>query len=102
MAVVPHELDVEVFTKLNRRAEKEEFDKWKGKASDIAGYVASWGVIRFWSLSLSTIGKGGQQSSGQEFDQNYYAWEVARKVLCTIVRQDMGITQGMDIKQLTA
>ncbi len=97
--VVPHDLDVQVFSRLNEKAKtKEDFDKWKGKASDIVGYVAAWGVIRFWSLSFSPKGKGGTQPSAENFDQNYYAWQVAREVLCEVVDNDFGLNDQMTAK----
>lgn len=96
MPVIPHELDLHVFSKLNKRAKPNEFDNWKGKASDISSYVATWGVVRFWALSCSQKAKGGQLHSGDDFNQNYYAWKVAREVLCTLVKEDIKINQDMN------
>ena len=93
MAVISYGLDKEVFTKLE--AEKQHFKVWKAKASDISDYVATWGVVRFWALSRSKKGKDGKD----ELDgKSYYAWKVAREVLCLVINHNWGIKSDVCTK----
>ncbi|MFP4104419.1 hypothetical protein [Coleofasciculus sp.] len=97
--VETYELDREVFQRLKQG--KDTFDDWQGAASGIADYVASWGVERFWAMSRSPILRGGETS--KEKDENegrrYFAWGVAREVLCKIVGNDLRICQNMTTEE---
>lgn len=96
MPVSSYELDREVFIKLERG--KAQLGDWKGAASGIADYVASWGIERFWAMSRSARLLGGQLPDagvGTEEERRYFAWSVARAVLCQIVGGELGIRQDM-------
>ena len=100
MAVEHYELDREVFTHLQR--EIGSIGDWKGKASGIAEYVASWGLERFWAMSRSPVLRGGglpDAEAGSSEQENYFAWAVARKVLCTIVDNTININQDLTTAQ---
>lgn len=98
MPVTSYELDKEVFRELNRRA--ASLDIWKGAASGIAEYVASWGLERFWSMSRSPVLLNGELPAHDQGDeteqQRYFAWGVARVVLCRVLGDDLQIQANMD------
>lgn len=100
MSVTSYELDREVFKLLNAKA--DSFDDWQNKASGISDYVASWGVERFWAMSRSPILLGGKVSKNPEVEKNepsYFAWGVARVVLCNIVGSHLNIKAEMTTEQ---
>jgi hypothetical protein len=102
MAVIGYELDKKVFQNLQRGQEQEQLKHWKPKASGIADYVASWGVERFWAMSRSPILRHGNLPSadqGTEEQRSYFAWGVARVVLCEIVGQDLEINSEMNTQE---
>ncbi|QIZ72110.1 hypothetical protein [Oxynema aestuarii] len=97
MPVCSYELDREVFRLLNSGI--EGFDDWQNAARGIADYVASWGVERFWAMSRSQRLLGGQLPSEgvvSEEERRYFAWSVAREVLCKIVGTELGIDYEMN------
>ena len=98
MPVTSYELDKEVFRELNRGA--ASLGIWRGAASGIAEYVASWGLERFWSMSRSPVLLNGElpaHDQGNETDQRrYFAWGVARVVLCRVLGDDLQIQANMD------
>lgn len=96
MPVSSYELDREVFQLLKPGA--SQLDNWQGAASGIADYVASWGVERFWAMSRSQALLGGgipDAAAGSDDERRYFAWGVARVVLCKIVGSDLGIRETM-------
>jgi hypothetical protein len=100
MPVSSYELDREVFKllKLGTEQGKEQFNTWQGAASSIGDYVASWGVERFWAMSRSQALLGGRipdAAAESENERRYFAWGVARVVLCKIVGNDLRIRQDM-------
>lgn len=100
MPVVAYDLDREVFRRLN--AERGQLEDWKGKASGIADYVASWGVERFWAISRSPRLRGGNlptATEGTDEQKSYFSWAVARQVLCQIVGGTLQINANMDTEQ---
>jgi hypothetical protein len=95
-SVVNYGLDKEVFDSLNQGI--EGLKDWQGAASGIAEYVASWGMERFWAMSRSCVLKDGEISDSPEipnYKRRYYAWLVAREVLCKIVGADLRIKSEM-------
>jgi hypothetical protein len=98
MPVSSYELDKKVFTQL--RAGVASIDTWQGAASGIAEYVASWGLERFWSMSRSPVLLNGALPAHNQGDENsqrrYFAWGVARVVLCQVLGTDLGIQATMD------
>lgn len=94
-----YELDREVFRLLKKGAKsKDQIEKWKGVASGIAEYVSSWGIVRFWAMSRSPkLLHGEIPSADQEDDdqRRYFAWGVARIVLCEIVGNDLNLRDDM-------
>jgi hypothetical protein len=98
MPVTSYELDREVFNQLNQGV--DSLKVWKGAASGIAEYVASWGLERFWSMSRSPVLLNGElpaHDQGNETDQRrYFAWGVARVVLCRVLGADLQIRANMD------
>lgn len=107
MGVVHYELDKRVFEKLkegNKTLEKDKkaIDSWQGAASGIADYVASWGLERFWAMSRSPVLKEGgipEADQGKEEKRRYFAWGVARLVLCEVVGEDLDIQQDMTTQE---
>lgn len=100
MPVSSYELDREVFQLL--KDGKEQLDNWQGAASGIADYVASWGVERFWAMSRSQALLGGEMpdaATGSEEEKRYFAWGVARVVLCKIVGNDLRINERMTTEE---
>jgi hypothetical protein len=98
MGVSNYDLDREVFRLLN--VGRGQLTNWKGVASGIADYVASWGVERFWAMSRSPALLNGKMPDANEGDENsdtrrYFAWSVARATLCNIVGSDLGIQADM-------
>ncbi|MEB3830788.1 hypothetical protein [Phormidium sp. CCY1219] len=96
MPVCSYELDREVFRLLNPGVNR--LDDWQGAASGIADYVASWGVERFWAMSRSQRLLGGQlpdAAEGSEEERRYFAWSVARVVLCKIAGNELRIRENM-------
>ncbi|MDB9315008.1 hypothetical protein PN462_17980 [Spirulina sp. CS-785/01] len=98
MSVEPYELDREVFNYLQEGV--EQINDWQGAASGIAEYVATWGVERFWAMSRSLrLRGGGVPDSANETDEQkrrYFAWGVARVVLCELVQQELQVKAEMD------
>lgn len=86
MTVTYYDLDIKVFSKLNEQ--NASIETWYSKASGIADYVASWGMHRFWAMSRSPLAPGGEITTKQE-ELSYFAWDVARRVLCEIVYSDL-------------
>jgi hypothetical protein len=100
MPVSSYELDREVFQLL--KLGKEQLDTWQGVASGIGDYVASWGVERFWAMSRSQALLGGRipdAAAGSEDERRYFAWGVARVVLCKIIGNDLRIREDMTTDQ---
>ncbi len=100
MPVQSYELDKLVFE--NLQSGQGQLSKWRGKASGIADYVASWGVERFWAMSRSPVLLGGNvpnPGQGTEEQRSYFAWGVARIVLCNILGRELGIQSDMDTEQ---
>lgn len=100
MPVISYELDREVFQLL--KPGSEQLEDWQGAASGIADYVASWGVERFWAMSRSLVLRGGgipDAATGNEDRRRYFAWVVARVVLCRIVGTDLIIREDMNTEQ---
>lgn len=96
MPVSSYELDREVFQLL--KSGVNQLDNWQGAASRVADYVASWGVERFWAMSRSPVLRGGgipDAAAGSEEEGRYFAWGVARVVLCRIVGTDLRIRETM-------
>ena len=96
MSVTSYELDREVFLLL--KPGTPHLKIWQGVASNIADYVANWGVERFWAMSRSQALLGGQMptaATGSDEERRYFAWGVARVVLCKIVGKDLGINETM-------
>lgn len=100
MGVQGYDLDQQVFQ--NLQPGQQQLENWKGKASGIADYVATWGVERFWAMSRSPQLLGGHVPSseqGNEEQRSYFAWGVARVVLCKILGQDLSIRAEMTTEQ---
>jgi hypothetical protein len=100
MAVQGYELDRKVFQ--NLQPGQQQLDNWKGKASGIADYVATWGVERFWAMSRSPQLLGGHVPSsdqGSDEQRSYFAWGVARVVLCDILGQELNIRSDMTTEE---
>lgn len=100
MPVETYELDKLVFQNLQQG--KSQLRNWKGKASGIADYVATWGVERFWAMSRSPQLLGGHVPSadqGNEEQRSYFAWGVARVVLCNILGKELNIKADMTTQQ---
>jgi hypothetical protein len=95
MSVIHYELDREVFSRLDSR--KTNVDDWQGAASGIADYVTSWGIERFWATSRSVRLLGGKPATTEEEKEKYkyFAWDVARQVLCSVVGKDLEISNDM-------
>jgi hypothetical protein len=97
MGVQNYDLDREVFRLLN--VGKDQVDEWQGESSGIADYVTSWGIERFWATSRSARLLGGKLASADaEEDKRkyrYFAWDVARQVLCLVVGKDLEISNDM-------
>jgi hypothetical protein len=95
MGVQNYDLDREVFRLLNEG--KEQVDDWQGAASGIADYVTSWGIERFWATSLSVRLLGGKVAitNEEKAKYRYFAWDVARQVLCIVVGKDLKISNDM-------
>jgi len=95
-SVAYYELDREVFNLLNTGI--DGILDWQGAASGIADYVASWGIERFWAMSRSPVAKDGitpNNAAASDYNRRYFAWEVAREVLCKIAGKDLGIKSDM-------
>lgn len=97
MSVSSYELDREVFQLLKQG--EDTFEDWQGAASGIADYVASWGVERFWAMSRSLVKRGGEKPKDEKEARRYFAWGVAREVLCKIVGNDLRIRQDMTTQE---
>lgn len=100
MPAMSYDLDQKVFQALKPGI--AQLDDWKGAASGIADYVATWGVERFWAMSRSSVLKGGglpDASSGNADQKRYFAWGVARVVLCQIAGADLRIQPEMTTDQ---
>ncbi|MFP4134961.1 MAG: hypothetical protein ACLFRN_11940 [Halothece sp.] len=99
MAVQGYDLDKKVFQ--NLQPEQQQLENWKGKASGIADYVATWGVERFWAMSRSPLLRGGNVSDPkqEEEQRSYFAWGVARVVLCDILGKELNIQADMTTEQ---
>ena len=100
MGVEGYDLDKQVFQ--NLQPGQQQLGDWKGKASGIADYVATWGVERFWAMSRSPLLRGGEVPSaeqGNEEQRSYFAWGVARVVLCQILGKELNIQANMTTEQ---
>ncbi len=100
MSVTSYELDREVFRLLNGGT--NSLGDWQGAASGISDYVASWGVERFWAMSRSSVLLGGgvpNAAGGSDEQRRYFAWGVARVVLCNIVGSHLNIKADMTTEQ---
>lgn len=100
MAVQGYDLDKKVFQ--NLQPGQSQLRDWKGKASGIADYVATWGVERFWAMSRSPLLRGGDvpdPSQGNEEQRSYFAWGVARVVLCDILGSELNIKANMTTEE---
>ena len=96
MPVQSYELDKLVFQ--NLQSGQQQLRDWKGKASGIADYVATWGVERFWAMSRSPLLRGGDvpdPNQGTDDQRSYFAWGVARVVLCDILGSELNIQANM-------
>jgi hypothetical protein len=97
MGIATYDLDRKVFSKLKQG--QAGLENWQGEASTIADYVSSWGLERFWATSRSPRLLGGGLPTTQNVppeEQRYFAWGVARVVLCEIVGADLGIQANMN------
>ncbi len=97
MSVIHYDLDAKVFEQLN--VGNDTISQWKGRASGMADYVATWGIERFWAMSRSPVLLGGglpDANQGNDEQRRYFAWGVARVVLCQIVGNDLQIKADMD------
>lgn len=103
MAMKHYELDRWVFEGLIAGAtNRDQLKNWQGAASGIAEFVSSWGMERFWAMSLSPVVLGGglpDPNAGTEEQRRYFAWQVARVVLCRIVGQDLQIRANMTTRE---
>ncbi len=100
MGVIHYELDKKVFEKLKQG--KETLKDWQGAASGIADYVASWGLERFWAMSRSPVLKEGsipEADAGKNEERRYFAWDVARLVLCELIRDELNISSDMTTQE---
>jgi hypothetical protein len=97
MPVQSYELDKLVFE--NLQPQQQRLEDWKGKASGIADYVASWGVERFWAMSRSPVVLGGNTNNEENRQPSYFAWRVARIVLCHILGSELNINHDMTTEQ---
>jgi hypothetical protein len=100
MPATSYDLDQKVFQALTPGI--AQLDAWKGVASGIADYVATWGVERFWAMSRSPVSRGGgipEAGSGNADQRRYFAWGVARVVLCQIAGADLRIQPDMTTDQ---
>ena len=93
MPVVSYGLDEKVLEKLQSETKGLEAKEWKGKASEISDYVATWGLVRFWALSHSTQGRGGEKSDD---GKSYLTWKIAREVLCFLVGKEFDLKPKID------
>lgn len=94
MPVSYYDLDQQVFRSLKPGI--NQLGQWKGKASGIADYVASWGIERFWAMSRSSRITGGAIAEDQNQEaQSYFTWAVARIVLCEVVGNNLKINSNM-------
>ena len=96
MAVDTYKIDLKVFE--NLQPGQQQLKDWKGKASGIADYVATWGVERFWAMSRSPLVRGGNlpdPNQGNEKQRSYFSWGVARVVLCDILGNELNISKDM-------
>ncbi|MCB8788993.1 hypothetical protein [Planktothrix agardhii] len=113
MSIDFYNFDKKVFAKLNRYTKEEEFKTWQAEASNIAEYIATWGVVRFWAVSRSyeekegKAGDGSQKSDDQLYPNDgkrkFFTWKVARLVLCEVLNKKLEInanlpTQGFNDK----
>lgn len=98
MGISSYQLDERVFQQL--QVGLPSLHTWQGAASNIAEYVATWGLERFWSMSRSPrLLNGGLPSHDQGDNNNqrrYFAWGVARVVLCQILGNDLQIQADMN------
>lgn len=100
MGVQTYELDKKVFQQL--QPGQAQLGDWKGKASGIADYVATWGLERFWAMSRSPLLRGGDvpdPNQGTDDQRSYFAWGVARVVVCEILGTDLQIDATMTTQQ---
>lgn len=100
MSIKHYDLDQKVFSQLSTGA--TSLRDWQGAASGIADYVASWGVERFWAMSRSPVLIGGvtpSATTGTDEQRRYFAWGVARVVLCEIIGGDLAINNTMTTEQ---
>ena len=100
MTVQTYELDKKVFQHL--QPGQQQLADWKGKASGIADYIATWGLERFWAMSRSPLLRGGdvpEPNQGNEEQRSYFAWGVARLVVCEILGRDLQIEATMTTQQ---
>jgi hypothetical protein len=100
MSVIHYDLDQRIFAQLNIGANR--LNDWQGAASGIADYVANWGVERFWAMSRSSILRGGitpNFEAATDEQRRYFAWGVARIVLCQIIGGDLQINDAMTTEQ---
>ena len=93
MAVIAYGLDEKVLEKLQAATKDLKPDDWKGKASEISDYVATWGLVRFWALSHSKQERGGKKTKD---GMSYVSWKVAREVLCFLVGQEFALKPKLD------
>lgn len=100
MTVQTYALDQKVFTRL--QPGQAQLRDWKGKASGIADYIATWGLERFWAMSRSPLLRGGDvpdPNSGNDEQRSYFAWGVARVVVCEILGTDLQIQATMTTQE---
>jgi hypothetical protein len=107
MTVQSYELDRWVLDGLNPGAQNlDQLKNWQGKASGIADYVSSWGMERFWAMSRSPQLINGEMpdpnQAGNDESRRYFAWGVARVVLCSIVGPDLQIRANMNTQEFQA
>jgi hypothetical protein len=104
MTVKNYELDRWVLEGLRPGAtSQEQIKNWQGAASGIAEFVSSWGMERFWATSRSAQQLGGQitdvDGDAEDSNRRYFAWAVAREVLCRIVGNDLQIRADMTTQE---
>jgi hypothetical protein len=106
MSISSYELDKWVLQGLKPGATNlNTLENWQGRASGIAEYVSSWGIVRFWAMSRSLKMLGGkidiESRTVTDDEKRYFAWSVARITLCRILGQELQIREDMTTEQLS-
>ncbi len=99
-----YDLDRQILSDLTKGAtDKKALKKWQSAASGIAEYVSSWGMERFWAMSRSLKLLNGKMPAKNitpnREERLYFAWDVARVILCRIIGTDLQIQANMTTEQ---